>query len=104
MALTTPEHAEASAVSPSRGNRPTGQHGGTMNQRHPRHRALVAIALFGLALGASTHPAPSAPTDTAKASADAAELAKIQAERAEQDKNLANFEDLDFNVYNDQKR
>jgi hypothetical protein len=72
-----------------------------MNQILPRHLALATLAL--LAMVACTQPAPSASTDKAKASANTAELAKIQAERAEQDKNLANFDDLDFNVYSGQK-
>lgn len=55
---------------------------------------LLAIA----ALTGCAQPAPS-PQD----SAVVAELAKIKASEAEQQKNLANFDDLDFNVYSNQK-
>lgn len=62
--------------------------------------ALVLVALSGIGCD-RTAPAPAAPlsADTAAAS----ELAGIKAEQAKIEQNLANFDDLDFNVYSNQK-
>ena len=59
---------------------------------------VTAFALAGLA-ACSQPAAPAAAPD----SGAAAELAKIKATEAEQQKNLANFDDLDFNVYSNQR-
>jgi hypothetical protein len=53
-----------------------------------------------VAVGACGQPAPS--TNAADASA-AKDLAAIRALEAQEQKNLANFDDLDFNVYSGQK-
>lgn len=80
-----------------------------MQTIHPQPRALLAIGMLSLALAAcgQTAPVTANATDTtansAAASAAIAELAKLKATDAEQQKNLLNFDDLDFNVYSHQK-
>jgi hypothetical protein len=68
------------------------------------HNPLTTLALAVAALTACSQQ-PASPPPAAAASNDAAtaELAKIKAVEAEQQKNLANFDDLDFNVYSHQK-
>ncbi|GAB3348692.1 ester cyclase [Lysobacter tyrosinilyticus] len=65
------------------------------------HRTALLAALLTAITGCTSHtnemPASPAPT------ADAVEMDRIKAESAEQAKNLANFDDLDFNVYSNQK-
>jgi len=68
------------------------------------HRTLLlAAALAAVIAGCTSHPNEMPAGSTTTASTDAAELARIKAERVEQEKNLANFDDLDFNVYSNQK-
>jgi hypothetical protein len=62
-------------------------------------RRPVLLAAFVLALAGCARETPAPPA----ASAGSPELAKLEAQRAEQEKNLANFDDLDFNVYSNQK-
>ena len=64
-----------------------------------RH-AFAASALAIATASCSQPPAPAATTPDAGATA---ELARIKSVEAEQQKNLANFDDLDFNVYSNQK-
>ena len=67
------------------------------------HRTTLLAALLAVVTGCTsrTDEIPAGATSTT--SSDATELAQIQAARAEQEKNLANFDDLDFNVYSNQK-
>ncbi|MCI4567698.1 ester cyclase [Lysobacter sp. CFH 32150] len=70
-----------------------------LSSLHQRTVALVLVALCGIGCD-RTAPAPAAlSADTAAAS----ELAEIKAEQAKIEQNLANFDDLDFNVYSNQK-
>lgn len=62
--------------------------------------SALAATLAILGLAACSQPAPPAASPDSGA---AAELAAIKATEAEQQKNLANFDDLDFNVYSNQK-
>ncbi|HEV8694615.1 MAG TPA: ester cyclase [Lysobacter sp.] len=68
----------------------------------PSSAALVAL-IVTLATGCSQRaPETSVPGATPQPS-DAIELAKIKTEREQQERNLTNFDDLDFNVYSNQK-
>ncbi|HEY0659980.1 MAG TPA: ester cyclase [Lysobacter sp.] len=60
---------------------------------------LTALLATGCARPAGDSTLPVATTATA----DSTELARIKAEAARQQQNLANFDDLDFNVYSNQK-
>lgn len=72
-----------------------------MNKIDQTRRLPFAAALLGLALVACTQAPPAAVQPAA--AAQTAELAELLAERADEDKNLTNFDDLDFNVYSGQK-
>lgn len=76
-----------------------------MNHSSPPRSCLIlamALGAFGIA---ACSPVPTAVTPSARdtASGAAAELAVIKATHAQEQKNLANFDDLDFNVYSNQK-
>ena len=71
-----------------------------MNARPALLMSLIALAC--IAATGCTQPAPAPPTD-ASASAATEQLAQIEREREQIEKNLANFDDLDFNVYSGQK-
>ena len=62
--------------------------------------ALLVAVVAALAIGCKPATEPST---SAVHSKDAAALAKIASEREQQERNLANFDDLDFNVYSNQK-
>ena len=64
-----------------------------------RKHILIAASLLTLAIAACSRPAPVAPA--AEAPAAAAPVA--DAVDAQEQANLANFDDLDFNVYSNQK-
>jgi hypothetical protein len=71
---------------------------------HRLHRGLARtwlVALAAATLSACSQPAPR-PTTVAD-SAAASELAVFRATEAQEQKNLATFDDLDFNVYSNQK-
>jgi len=70
-----------------------------MNALHRTALAALLTVITGCTSRTNEMPASSAPTT----SADTAEMDRIKAESAEQAKNLANFDDLDFNVYSNQK-
>jgi SnoaL-like polyketide cyclase len=63
------------------------------------YRSALLTALVACAAGCNQR----APETSMPASTDSTELKLIKAERAAQEKNLANFDDLDFNVYSNQK-
>jgi len=66
------------------------------------HRTTLLAALLAVATGCTPRTnEPAGPAATT--SSDTTELARIKAERTEQEKNLTNFDDLDFNVYSNQK-
>jgi len=65
--------------------------------RRPTRAGLIVFA--AAMLNACSAPTPSTPADSAATT----ELAAIKATDAQQQKNLANFDDLDFNVYSNQK-
>ena len=68
------------------------------------YRSLISTSLMALAavtLSACSQPEP--PTTTAANAAAASELAALKATEAQEQKNLATFDDLDFNVYSNQK-
>jgi len=68
------------------------------------HNPLTTLALAVVALTACSRQPASPPAAAVAPSNEATvELAKIKAAEAEQQKNLANFDDLDFNVYSHQK-
>lgn len=62
---------------------------------------LIPVLLLGLAACKPQTPAPTAPA--APDSAATTELAAMKATEEQEQKNLANFDDLDFNVYSGQK-
>jgi len=66
------------------------------------HHTTLPAALLAV-VGGCTPRTDQMPASPATPSSDATELTQIQAARAEQEKNLANFDDLDFNVYSNQK-
>jgi predicted ester cyclase len=67
-------------------------------------RTALLVALLALLAVGCTQPATESSASSANAQpADTSELLKIKAEREQQDRNLANFDDLDFNVYSNQK-
>jgi hypothetical protein len=68
-----------------------------LNIRHILTPFVPALAAVGLA---ACSPPPPPPAGDAAA---VAELARIKAVEAEEQKNLVNFDDLDFNVYSNQK-
>ena len=71
---------------------------------HSLYRSLIRTSLMALAaatLSACSQPEP--PTTTAANAAAASELAALKATEAQEQKNLATFDDLDFNVYSNQK-
>jgi hypothetical protein len=65
----------------------------------PQRLALLTLASALIAACNQRAPEAAAPANPV---ADT-ELARMTAERSEQKKNLANFDDLDFNVYSNQK-
>lgn len=72
-----------------------------MYQMH-RNYALLALGLTAMA-ACSQAPSGTQTQSTDAGSSEATELAAIKATEAEQQRNLANFDDLDFNVYSNQK-
>lgn len=75
-----------------------------MYQTHRNGRIILALGLIAIGLAACS-PAPSEKQEQATAvpSPEAVELAAMKAVEAEEQKNLATFDDLDFNVYSNQK-
>lgn len=67
-----------------------------------RTATMCAVAVL-LAAGCSRPATPPGASAPGERSAEATELARIQAEEAQEQKNLANFDDLDFNVYSNQR-
>jgi hypothetical protein len=61
----------------------------------------LALSLVTIGVVACSNTSPSQPSD--QPSAAATELAAIKATEAQEQNNLANFDDLDFNVYSNQK-
>lgn len=66
-----------------------------------RKQLLSALGVITFGVAACSNTSPSQPSD--QSSAAATELAAIKATEAQEQKNLANFDDLDFNVYSNQK-
>lgn len=66
-------------------------------------RLLLTAGLLSVALAACSRPATTTHDEMAAPSADAKALAAIKATEAEEQKHLTNFDDLDFNVYSNQR-
>lgn len=64
-----------------------------------RKHIVIAVSLLTVALAACARPAPEAPA----AEAPAATVPAADAVEAEEQANLANFDDLDYNVFSGQK-
>jgi hypothetical protein len=67
------------------------------------HRTALLAALLTVVTGCTSRTNEMPTNSTPMPSTDTTEQARIKAEQAEQAKNLANFDDLDFNVYSNQK-
>jgi hypothetical protein len=76
-----------------------------MSPIRPLATAMAStLTLSALLTTGCARPAGDAiPSAATTAAADSTELARIKAEAAQQQQNLANFDDLDFNVYSNQK-
>ena len=69
-------------------------------QQSKRLLSMIGVIAFGLA--ACTQTPSTATAQSAAQSSAEKELASIKATQAQEQKNLANFDDLDFNVYSNQ--
>lgn len=68
-----------------------------------RKHLLSALGVITFGLAACNQTPPTAPAQSAAPSSADTELASFKATQAQEQKNLENFDDLDFNVYSNQK-